>query len=82
MADEQGTQPTTIYSFRKIFAYTQVALSALFITGYFFILSLFLLGYINTPPTWRDALTALLGVVTAGVMQIIGYWFSRQRENS
>ena len=31
MADEQGTQPTTVYSFRKIFAYTQVALSVLFI---------------------------------------------------
>lgn len=62
-------------------ARAQIALSVLFIVGYFAVLAMFLFGIIRTPPTWKDALTALLGVITGGVMTIVGYWFSRQRPN-
>lgn len=65
----------------RMAAVAQIGLSILFIIGYFVVLALFLLGYIKTPETWKDALTALLGVITAGVIQILGYWFSRQRQS-
>lgn len=67
---------------KRLIAWAQIGLSVLFVLGYFVILVLFLLGYIQTPPAWKDALTALLGVITASVVQIMGYWFARQRENN
>jgi len=60
-------------------AIAQVGLSALFLAGYFAMLALFLLGAIRTPPEWRDQLGILLGVLTAGVMLILQFWFSRSR---
>ena len=66
----------------RLVAWAQIGLSVLFVVGYFVILTLFLLGYIQTPPAWKDALTALLGVITASVVQIMGYWFARQRDNN
>lgn len=63
----------------QIVGLAQVSLSALFLTGYFIVLALFLLGYIRTPPAWKDALIALLGVITAGVGVILSFWFSRSR---
>jgi len=68
-------------SLDRLAAKAQIALSVIFILGYFAVLGMFLFGFIKTPPTWKDALTALLGVITGGVMTIIGYWFSRQRPN-
>lgn len=62
-------------------AYAQVILSAVFIGGYFCILFLFLLGYVKVPIDFKDAFMALLGVVTGSVLNIISYWFSRQRES-
>jgi hypothetical protein len=63
----------------KAVAYAQIILSSIFMVGYFAIVAIFLLGYVKTPPDWKDAFTALLGVLTAGVGTILGYWFSRQR---
>ncbi len=60
-------------------AWAQVLLSAVFLSGYFAMLALFLLGYIKTPPEWKDQLGVLLGVLTAGVMLILQFWFSRSR---
>lgn len=60
----------------------QIILSAIFLAGYFTVLVLFLMGYVLTPPSWKDALTALLGVITAGVMTILNFWFARQRSNT
>lgn len=65
----------------KFVAVAQILLSVVFIVGYFFVLALFILGYIQTPPTWKDALTALLGVITGSLGTIVGYWFSRQRQS-
>jgi Zn-dependent protease with chaperone function len=63
----------------KTIATAQVGLSAVFLAGYFLMLALFLLGEIHTPPEWRDQLGILLGVLTAGVMLILNFWFSRHR---
>lgn len=60
-------------------ARAQILLSAIFLIGYFAMLALFLLGYIRTPPEWKDQLGVLIGVLTAGVMLILQFWFSRSR---
>ena len=64
---------------QRIVATAQIALSAVFLIGYFVMLALFLLGKIATPPEWRDQLGILLGVLTAGVMLVLQFWFSRSR---
>lgn len=64
---------------QKLVAYAQIALSALFIIGYFSILLLFLTGNVSVSLEWKDTIAALFGVVTAGVGVILGYWFARQR---
>lgn len=63
-----------------IIAGAQIGLSAIYIIGYFVMLWAFLRGHIATPPEWKDQLGILLGVLTAGVGTILGFWFSRSRE--
>ena len=63
----------------KMAATAQLGLSAIFIIGYFIMIFMFLDGHVRTPEGWKEALMALLGVLTAGVGQILSYWFSRQR---
>lgn len=63
----------------RIIGLAQIALSILFLTGYFAVLAVFLLGWVNTPPDWEQALTALLGVITGSVTTIIAFWFNRGR---
>lgn len=60
----------------------QVVLSALFISGYFFLLWQFMRGNVKVPLDYKEMFIALLGVLTAGVGTILGFWFSRQREQS
>ena len=59
----------------------QVVLSAVFIIGYFFLLWQFMQGKVQVPDPYRDMFIALLGVLTAGVGTILGFWFARQRPN-
>lgn len=66
----------------RIISYAQVGLSVLFLVGYFGVLILFVMGYIRTPPEWKEALIALLGVITGGIGTILAFWFSRSRENA
>lgn len=68
-------------SLARFAARAQVALSVIFIVGYFAVLATFLFGEVKTPLAWAQVLTALLGVITGSVVTIIGYWFSRQRPN-
>jgi hypothetical protein len=67
-------QPT-----ERLVGFAQIAISVLFLVGYFGVLAAFLLGWIKTPATWRDALIALLGVITGSVGTIMSFWFSRGR---
>lgn len=62
-------------------AFAQVILSGIFIVGYFFVLWLFMSGSVHVPIEYKDAFTAYVGVLTAGVMTVLNYWFSRQRES-
>lgn len=63
----------------RLIATAQLILSGVFLGGYFAVLVMFLLGYIHTPVEWKDALIALLGVITGGVGVILSFWFSRSR---
>jgi len=63
-------------------AYVQAILSFLFIGTYFFILIKFMDGGVRVPAEFKDAFTALLGVLTATVVNVISFWFSRQRQSS
>lgn len=65
---------------RRIISIAQIALSVLFLLGYFAVLVLFVTGHIKTPPEWKEALIALLGVITGGIGTILSFWFARNRE--
>lgn len=57
----------------------QIILSVVFTLGYFGILAAFLFGLVRPPVDWRDALMTLLGLLTAGELLILQFWFSRER---
>lgn len=65
----------------RIVSYAQIGLSALFLAGYFVVLTLFIAGHIRTPPEWKEALIALLGVITGGIGTILSFWFQRTRQS-
>lgn len=60
-------------------AWAQILLSFAFIGGYFAVLTIFLLGYARVQTEYKEALIALLGVITGGVGTVLAFWFSRQR---
>lgn len=63
-------------------AYCQFILALTFILGYFAVVGGFMLGYVRVPPDFREAFIALIGVVTATVVQITSYFFARMRANT
>lgn len=62
--------------------YAQAILTLAFLIGYFVVLSDFIHGRVMVDPAWRDTLQTLLSVLTAGVLLILQYWFSRQRAST
>jgi len=64
---------------RRVVAGSQLLLSVLFVGGYFVILSEFIHGRISVPVEWKDVLQTLLAILSAGVLQIMHFWFSRSR---
>ncbi len=60
-------------------AIAQVLLAFMFVCGYFAVVVLFLLGYVKVPIDYKEAFVALLGVSTASLVQIVSYFFARQR---
>jgi hypothetical protein len=63
----------------RTIAVAQISLSVVFLVGYFAMLALFITGKVATPIEWKDTLAALLAVLTAGVLTILGFWFNRSR---
>lgn len=63
-------------------AYCQVILALTFILGYFGVVAGFMLGFVRVPADFREAFIALIGVVTATVVQITSYFFARMRANT
>lgn len=58
----------------------QFALSILFLTGYFIVIILFMLGYAKVPVDYKEAFVGLLSLMTGGGLTIIYFWFSRGRQ--
>lgn len=66
----------------RIVIVAQLLLSAIFVAGYFAVIAAFLFGYVLVPPDYKEAFMALLGVVTASVVQLFSFWFARQRSSN
>lgn len=60
-------------------SWAQLWLTILFVVGYFGVLYVLLVGKAAVDDSHSDTLHALLGVLTATVVQVMGYWFARQR---
>lgn len=65
---------------KRLVAWAQIIMAVVFIGGYFLCLWDFIHGKISTPPEWKDTVQALISLLTAGVLQILHYFFQRQRE--
>lgn len=53
----------------------QVTLSALYTTGYFAVLYMFLAGDVTVADSMKAEFNLILGVLTAGQVQIMNFWF-------
>jgi len=71
----------TLVGHQSLTAAIQIALSVVFIGGYFGVLLLFMYGVVRVPVEYKEAFIALLGVITASVVGICNFWFARQRPN-
>jgi hypothetical protein len=63
----------------RLIAFAQVGLSALFLSGYFLVIILFMMGFANIPVDYKEAFAGLLSLMTAGGLTILYFWFSRAR---
>lgn len=63
-------------------AWAQIILTIVFVIGYFVVLSDFIHGRVSVPIEWKETLQGLLTLLTAAMLQIINYWFSRQRQST
>ena len=63
-------------------AYFQAVLSVVFLAGYFYVLIRFLDGRVKIPGEFHDMIMTLLGVLTASVGSVMGFWFARQRNST
>jgi len=57
----------------------QLALSVIYLVGYFTIMILFMLGYSNIPENLKDTFTSLVSILTAFGGAIVFFWFQRSR---
>jgi uncharacterized membrane protein len=64
---------------KKVIATAQLLLSVIFLGMYFYTLHEFIHGHIQVSPEWKDVIQTLLAVLTASVLQIMQFWFSRSR---
>lgn len=60
-------------------AWAQMSISLLFLTGYFLVIILFMLGYADIPTDYKEAFSGLLSLMTGGGLTILYFWFSRTR---
>lgn len=66
----------------KVISTAQIALSIIYTAGYFGALACLLFGVVNTPEAYKDVLTALVSLLTAGELMILQFWFNRSRQGS
>lgn len=54
----------------------RILLSAIFTAGYFWVLYLFVSGQAKVAADLKEVLITILGVLTAGEMVVLNFWFS------
>lgn len=67
-----------VQSARELFSvnyWPQMILSALFVGGYFAILYTYLTGKVMIAADMKDTATVLIGIMSASVTAIMGFWF-------
>jgi hypothetical protein len=64
---------------KQAVAGAQILISIIFIGGYFVVLWDFIHGRIAAPIEWKEVLISLISLLTAGVLTILHFWFSRSR---
>jgi hypothetical protein len=67
-------QPT-----ERLVGFAQVALSIVFVAGYFAALFAVIAGWIRTPPDYKEALLMLFSALTTVLALVMNFWFSRSR---
>lgn len=66
----------------RLIACAQIALSIAFLGGYFVIMILFMLGYAKIPVDYKESFSQLLGLLSAGTLMVLQFWYSRSRQAS
>jgi len=67
-----------VQSARAMFSvnyWPQMTLSALFVGGYFVILYAYITGHVTIAADMKDTATVLIGIMSASVTAIMGFWF-------
>ena len=64
---------------KQAVAMAQILISVIFIGGYFIVLWDFIHGKVAAPIEWKEVLISLISLLTAGVLTILHFWFSRSR---
>jgi len=67
-----------VQSARALFSvnyWPQITLSAFFVGGYFVILYSYLTGHVTIAGELKDTATVLIGIMSASVTAIMGFWF-------
>ena len=70
-----ATDRSSARELAKVNMKPQMWLSALFIGGYFAIISMFFVGDIEIAPELKEPFLILIGVITANVPSIMQFWF-------
>lgn len=65
----------------RAIAIAQIAISIIFLVGYFWLLNQFVGGKAKVDPEYKDIVNSLLSVLTAGVGAILYFWFQRSRRD-
>lgn len=65
----------------RAIAIAQIAISIVFLVGYFCLLGMFVMGLAKVNPDYKDIVNSLMSVLTAGVGAILYFWFQRARQN-
>ena len=63
----------------RLIAWAQIALSVLFLVGYFTVLILFMLGFARIPTDYKEAFAGLLSLMTGGGLTVLYFCFQRSR---
>ncbi|MDP2322583.1 MAG: hypothetical protein Q8N51_00955 [Gammaproteobacteria bacterium] len=67
---------------RTVGLVAQIVLSIVFTVGYFGVVYLFITGKAAVSDNLKDVFVTIIGVLTAGELGILNFWFSTSRSSS